>query len=59
MYARNSLKLNILKENYQKAFDFFLCTQSLFIDNMKNKRGLELVTSLSLRCETCLEKSPF
>ena len=55
------LKKGILKEDYQKALKkltlFFFQTQSLLMDKViKNKRGLELVTSPSSGDETSSEK---
>ena len=47
----------LLKKTFKKLTWFLLCTLSLFIDNIiKNKRGLKLVTSLSLCYKTKLEK---
>ena len=50
----------IIKKPYRSWLNFFLCTQSLFMNKiMKNKSSLELVTSLSLGCKPCLEKFLF
>ena len=57
MHVRNYFENKIFwKKPLKNQLHFFLCIQSLFIDKIiKNKRGLELVTSLSLGCKTCLE----
>ena len=45
------------KKKKKKVNLILLCTQSLFMDKiMNNKRGLGLVTSLSLGCKTCVER---
>ena len=62
VYARSFLENQILwkrviKKILKKLTWFFLCTHSLLMDKIvKNKRGLELITTLSLCCKTWLEK---
>ena len=57
---KQPMNAKLLKQNDQKTLrrlSFALCS---FMDkNMKRKRDLELVTSLSLGCLTCLEKFLF
>ena len=44
----------------KKLTRFFFCTQSPFMDKIiKNKKWMELVTSLSFSCKTCLDKFTF
>ena len=46
-------------KSLKSQLDFSLCSQAPFMDKiMKNKRGLELATSLSLGCKT-FRKIPF
>ena len=54
--------MDILKEDYQKTLEsklnFFLYSQSLFMDKIiKKQEGMKLVSSFSLGCKPCLEKS--
>ena len=57
---KQPMNAKLLKQNDQKTLrrlSFALCS---FMDkNMKRKRDLELLTSLSLGCLTCLEKFLF
>ena len=51
------LKIRSFKETMKKLTWFLPLHPSPFIDKiMENKKGMELVTSLSLSCKTCLEK---
>ena len=51
------LKIRSFKETMKKLTWFLPLHSSPFIDKiMENKKGMELVTSLSLSCKTCLEK---
>ena len=56
MYARKPFENKIFWKKVVKKpcisqLDFFLFTQPFFMEKiMKNKRGLEFVTSLSLGC---------
>ena len=46
---------DVLTETMKKLT--FICTQSQFMDKiMKNKKGVELITSLSLSCKICSDK---
>ena len=59
--ARNSFKNDTLKEDYQKALKkvnfFFFRTQSFLMKKIiKNKMGLELVTSCSSGYQASSEK---
>ena len=54
------LKIRSFKETMKKLTWFLPLHPSPFIDKiMENKKDMELVTSLSLSCKTCLEKFIF
>ena len=56
LHAGNSFEM-IIKKHLKSQLYFFFRTQSLLMDKViKNKRGLELVTSRSSSYETSSEK---
>ena len=68
MHSRNFFEnkifgKEIIKKPLKSQLNFFISSQSLFMDFMdkvmKNTMCLELATSPSMGCKTCLEKFLF